>query len=497
MSYLQVDALEYDALQVLSMVRSARNAFAPVNRTPPEVLSLIPDYWEDYEKDRNSIVLTHVCRSWREIFVSRPSLWTYLDFDNVEKTRVYIERSKCAPLEIHLEPPYEEAFFLRIPHIRRLKTLSVCGGPDELLPVLVKHFSCPLPLLDDLTIDFRGHRPPTLPENLFDGDLSSLCKLTLGTTIPLPWRDLSNLTTFNLYEVPEDKILLTQLLDFFESAPYLRHIQLHYSLPSFSNAPTERVVPLPHLEDLSIKADQPDLILLDHLSIPAGASLHLKFGFDNENSPISSYLPKSLGCLRNLSHITAVNLFFGWDNVGIQLSGPSGMLHIFGEWNYHKDQPNAGTSLITQFLSKPDISRTRWLTITFCKYWLYDPARITKSTLYRTLHRIEDLRTLTLIGCEDLPFIHALNPNKNPDKIVLCPRLEEIILYVDELDTFHADELVNMVEGRATRGAKLPAITINIDEVPPEEEVSRLKKHVSRVEYRFDDVLPEWDALPG
>ena len=498
MPYFQVDALEYDALQVLSLVRSMKNTFAPANRIPPEVLSLIPDYVEDKDKDKNLIVLTHVCRSWREIFISRSLLWTWLDFTNVEKTQVYIERSKSTPLEIHLEPPYgEEAFLLAIPHIRRLKTLSAYGDPDELLPVLVEHFSCPLPLLDDLTIDFQGYQPPPLPENLFDGDFSSLCKLTLGAIISLPWRDLSNLTMFKLYDVPEDNILLTQLLDFFESAPYLRHIQLHYSLPSFSNAPTKRVVSLPHLKDLSIKADQPHSILLNHLSIPAGASLRLEFEFDDEDSPISSYFPKSLDCLRNLSHITAVNLCFGLDRVGIQLSGPSGMLNIFGGWVYRDGQPNAKASPVMQFLGELDISRTRWLTITSCGNLLYGPAQIAKSILYRTLHRMEDLRTLILIGCEDLSFIHTLNPDKNPSKIILCPRLEEIILYVDGRDSFHADELVNMAEERALRGVKLAAITIDIDDVLLENKVFRLEKHVSRVKYKFDGVEPEWDTLPS
>ena len=494
MPYSQVDVLEHDALEVLSLVRSTKNAFAPANRIPPEVLSLIPDYLED-SKDKNLIVLTHVCRSWREAFISRSLLWTYLDFTNVEKTRVYIERSKYAPLEICLGPPYEEeAFLLAIPHIHRLKIISVHGMPDRLLPILAEHFSCPLPLLDELEIDF-SYEYNILPHGIFNGDLSSLHKLTLtGVITTLPWRGLSNLTTFNLYQAPKDGILLTQLLDFFESAPCLHHIELHYSLPSSSNAPTERVVPLPHLKELSIEAYQTHSILLNHLSIPAGVSLRLEFVLDGEH-PISSYLPESLGCLRNLSHITAANLCFGLGEVEIQLSGPSGMLHIFGEWDCHNTNPRA--SIFMQFLGELDISRTRWLTVTVYRNLLYDPARFTKSTLYRTLHRMKDLRTLMLNQCEDLPFIHTLNPDKNPSKIVLCPRLEEIILNAYDRDLFHVDELVNMAEERALRGAKLPAITIDINDVLLENEVFRLKKHVSRIKYEFDGVEPEWDTLPS
>ena len=498
MPYFQVYALGQDALEVLCLVRSMRDSFAPVNRTPPEVLSLIPNYLEGYGKDKSLIRLTHVCHDFREIFISRPSLWTYMNFTNTEKTRVYIERSKCAPLEIHLEPPYlEGAFLLAIPHIHRLKILRVSGVSTGILPVLVKHFSCPLPLLDELEIDFPYDDDPTLPHGLFNGDSSSLHKLTLKRVITaLPWRNLSNLTTFKLHDVPEDKIPLTQLLDLFESAPYLRHIELRDSLPSSSNAPTERVVSLPHLKDLSIDADQPHSILLNHLSIPAGASLRLEFKFDDEDSPISSHLPESPSSLPNLSRITAVNLCFGFRRRYIRLHGPSGELSILWNRIHMEERPSAGTSRVMQYLGQLDISRTRWLVITLCRYWIYVPARITHSTLYRTLHRMEDLRTLMLIRCENLPFIRTLNPDNNPSKVALCPRLEEIIFYIGCRDLLHVDELINMAEERASRGAKLSAIKIFNTDLA-EEVLYPLREHVSHVEHESYDKPPDWDTIPN
>ena len=61
---------------MLHVVRSVKNTFAPINRIPPELLSLIPEHCK---KDRELIELTHICHDWREIFVSRASLWTRLD----------------------------------------------------------------------------------------------------------------------------------------------------------------------------------------------------------------------------------------------------------------------------------------------------------------------------------------------------------------------------------------------------------------------------------
>jgi hypothetical protein len=46
-SHLEIGALERDVLEVLSLVRFVRNTFALVNRTPPKLLSHIPNSWKD------------------------------------------------------------------------------------------------------------------------------------------------------------------------------------------------------------------------------------------------------------------------------------------------------------------------------------------------------------------------------------------------------------------------------------------------------------------
>ena len=110
---------------------------------------------------------------------------------------------------------------------------------------------------------------------------------------------------------------------------------------------------------------------------------------------------------------------------------------------------------------------------------------------------MKDLRALTLSRCNNLPFILTLNPNENSSKIVLCPKLEEIILHIKKLDQFCAEELCSMAKERTLRGAKLLAISVvSMDNAPvPTKEVFQLREHVSRVEYKFDDALPGWDTL--
>ena len=50
---------------------------------------------------------------------------------------------------------------------------------------------------------------------------------------------------------------------------------------------------------------------------------------------------------------------------------------------------------------------------------------------------MEDLRILTLTQCNNLPFILALSPDRNPSKCALWFKLEELILYVEELELFN------------------------------------------------------------
>ena len=114
------------------------------------------------------------------------------------------------------------------------------------------------------------------------------------------------------------------------------------------------------------------------------------------------------------------------------------------------------------------------------------------------LSSMNNLRTLLLVECHNLPFILALNPKKNDSKLVLCPGLEELMLYVKERDQFRIKPLISMAKERASRDAKLSSITIvGMDELVPGMEVFKLREHVGHMEYRVDDALPDWDTIPG
>ena len=314
-----------------------KNNLAPVNRIPPDVFSTIPDYWADEDAaEEHLITATHVCRSWRNLFTSRPSLWTQLDCTHVEKTRVYAERSKLSPLDVSLWedeviPHFNDALLLTIPHLSRLGSLSLVGSSDDLVDIINQHLHCTAPFLEESKIRFTGS-PHPVEVTIFDGNLSSLRELRFSrVSTSLPWVNMPNLTTFCLRHFPSSKISVTQLLDFFESAPPLSSITLWKASLTTSDAPRGRAVTLPHLKFLQISTSPANFALMKHLSIPSGAVLILDFHFHGEGSPIPLRLPKSFDSLKNILPTTPIILLCD-PSLSLRLNGPNGGVYIYGKW---------------------------------------------------------------------------------------------------------------------------------------------------------------------
>ena len=385
--------------------------------------------------------------------------------------------------EAEVEAYPEDAFLLVAPHISRLKSLSLCVTTD-LLENLTPHFSRPIPLLRELSIDIFGLSTAILEDTLFNGDLSSLRSLALDMVIThLPWRNLSNLTTFELSFTPEGEPSIARLLDFFEDACHLRDITLHHSIPVSSNVPPERVVPLASLKTLAIDTDEDHPILLNHLSIPVGASLTLEFVSSHNTFPLLDLLPGTLGNFKNISPTTSVNICLDRAEKYVRLGGPNGEFCMLGDRRDLVDDSSFILDYrILQSLTHLDLSRIQRLAIT--KYRAPTIEKIDESAPRCILLRMEDLLVLVLSQCDNQPFIAALDPDQYLFERVLCPKLEQLVLYIDKLESFNISELMSVAKARASGGMKLSSVTI----VGPAEltpgEVFKLKEYVTRVDYR-------------
>ena len=409
--------------------------------------------------------------------MSRSSLWANLDCLDEEKTRVYFKRSKSSPINLSLDLLASDGilpcdpFFQIIPHATgRLKSLFVKGLTED-VEVVISHLSHPAPLLERLSIGSEPSlalRYPVLPTALFDGDLSSLRVLHLAYVhTKLPWRNMANLTSFTLSYTPKE-IPVGQLLDFFESAPHLEAIELYFAIPT-TGAQNGRVVSLECLKRMDIKDDDPPSVLLDHLLIPIGAKLEI--GTRSLSSLIGEHLPRSLDNLKNISNFTAIRLHC----TDMEFSGPNGQVKII-LWTDSDDS----TELTLGSLAELDTSKTERLEIE-------DGDLRSKEPLYQALLPMKDLRTITLSGCMSPDIlIRALQPSTNSSEVMVCPKLEELVLvphsFYFGLEPSEMMSIIEMAAARASRGGKLKTVRIFCRHGTADPDVSELRKHVWNVE---------------
>jgi len=466
-SRFQVDLLEQDALEIIRLLRSTRNALAPINRTPPEVLTLIPNFWKTYCRNRDIIALTHVCQAWRETFISRSCLWTDFYCMDADKTRVYLERSKSSPINLWLDeresPPPHDQFLQIFPHaVDRLKSLAV-KGTLEYFQDITTHLSHPTPLLEVLWI--RGHSDlhsedyPTLAPTLFNGDLSSLRKLFLQSVhTELPWKNMVNLTSFTLNSIRKDGVSIEQLLDFLESAPNLLKIKLHHATP-ISGAQNGRVLSLPCLKRLEIRGNEPSSLFLDHLLIPVGTKMISAFRLESPGARIEDYLPSSLDSFGNLSGFTRIRLYFGSHTAHLQFTGPNGCISLFPTW---EGLPSDTTSMALRSLALFDTSTVRELET------MEGGLPPGSPLLHQALAPMKEMRTLKLVYCQDLlPFISAL-ATPGPSNTLACPKLEELELSFVTVEQHDIASIVGMAAARVSRGVKLNSVHFaGLPKLPP------------------------------
>ena len=469
---LQFDALERDVLEVPQLIRSRMNAVAPINRIPPEILSLLPDFWEVHERDRDVIALTHVCQVWREVFISHSSLWTNFDCEDLDKTLVYLERSKSSPINLSLYKsevlsPRDSLFWI-IPHtIGRLKSLSIQGTPWN-LDIIAGHLSHPAPLLEDMSmngnceLEWGGN--PEIPSTIFGGDLSSLRNLCLEYVhTELPWRNMVNLTSLRLVET--SPVSMAQLLDFLECAHHLYKVELRFKPPT-KCARGGRLVSLACLRSMSISGG-PSSALLNHLLIPVGAYLDIEA--DLPSPPIECHPPRFLDNLRNLPDFTTVQLH-GNPQSRMQFSGPNGEVCIAPTTSRVRGTCDSLLESLAHF----DTSMTNRLEIgSGCSPSSGFP--------YRALLPMKDLRTLVLYQCETpYTFIYALNPSAGSSGIMVCPKLEE--LAIEPQQALNLRNVVGMAAARESRGAKLKSVRVLSKREFAWADVLQLKKYVFHVE---------------
>jgi len=300
---------------------------------------------------------------------------------------------------------------------------------------------------------------------LFNGDFSSLHDLYLqGVCTEFPWRTVVNLTSFTLAHTSRVESPVGHLLDFFESAPRLRKIQLHFSTPT-SGTQAGRLVSLACLKRIDIIGGGPPALLFNHLLIPVGAKLATQG--DHRHF---TYLPNSPETIRNLTGFrvhTHVREFYP----SIQISEQTVEINIVPATP--PATTTSDTCRVLESLVQFDPSKTERLRIAGGDLLLRDGC-----TLYPVLFSMKGLRTITISRCKNVSKIFGWL-----DDIDMCPKLEELVVDAradgEKLDT---QRMVQMVMKRATMLVKFKSVRIASRDKFVQTCALKLKEYVPHVE---------------
>ena len=304
-----------------------------------------------------------------------------------------------------------------------------------------------------------------LAPTFFSKDLTSLRKLSLfHLWTEVPWRRMVNLVSLKLtFTLP---ISMRQLLDFFESTPHLRIVDLWIRTP-IADAQNGWLVSPACLERMVVRFDPPSA-LLDHLLIPVGVVLIVSM--DLESLPDEDP-PTFLGNLSNLRCFNKILLYPDEEEPSIHLEGPNGDFCMIPTSSL-----DHWTCPMLKCLVHFDISKAECLEI----HVGYTPS---SGSFRAVLHSLKHLRLIKLYHCKNPhTFIHALHPSTSSSGVTVCPKLEgmEFVQYNNRL----VKNIIGMAAARASRGVKLKSVTLThyCGDQHPQLDLVELEKHVLHVE---------------
>lgn len=285
---------------------------SPVHSLPVELLARVfslgmpggvyPEFPPN-DEEPFEILVSHVCRHWRNIALNTPALWTTIHFrlvPHMNRAQFYLKRSQrhlinilvdtCA-LEEHVSgvtlfrQEFMPIFKLVIPHIERWKSLSLkvrdgecklgartalstCGVAPKLEYLQLWHIEN----WENAERLITQIRPP--PVVVFDKSLPSLKHIVL-IGVNVPWSQspfLEDLSTVELgLHSDEVRIPYDVWSRMLSTSPNLYRLSLHYSGPRASTGEwPAAVIHLPGLRELELTDMDPPYALqvLQRLSMP-------------------------------------------------------------------------------------------------------------------------------------------------------------------------------------------------------------------------------------
>ncbi|TFY52273.1 hypothetical protein EVG20_g10623 [Dentipellis fragilis] len=253
-------ALEMGAVeQVLLSIRTSYNAFAPVNRLPPEIFTQIFGFLQLASPPRVAmynprapgyrmgwLYVTHVCRQWRDIALEHSSMWSNILLDwGKHCTEEFLRRAGTTPITLMVVGLETKADVLDLTSTNQEQLFKILHSLRVAAPILEKVFLHNIFERWDDSIPTHLRTPlPVLPADLFDRSAPCLRHLDI-MRFSFSWHTLAFESLVHLEIAQDARPPLTntspdsKLLDFglclrvLADMPVLETLKLHYAVPSF------------------------------------------------------------------------------------------------------------------------------------------------------------------------------------------------------------------------------------------------------------------------
>ncbi|KAI0343272.1 hypothetical protein BDW22DRAFT_1261658 [Trametopsis cervina] len=253
-------------------LRYARNAFAPVNRLPPELLSTIFLYLHDHDAGtfsstsiRSWYKVTHVCQFWRHVALGCSILWTQLDpFGHEKWVEEMLTRSNTAGLIVKVSVSRASTRTLDslrniFTHLGRMKVLHLSLDRKTMNAILPPSAAADLemPRLKSLAISNIHclNEVINIPTTLFSGGAPQLEHLDIQHC-SIPWNmplllTCPRLKTLHLETSQGGPPTAAELYSILSAMPLLADLRL-IGVLSAAPTPVPQSVALPHLHTLAL-----------------------------------------------------------------------------------------------------------------------------------------------------------------------------------------------------------------------------------------------------
>ncbi|KAJ7479746.1 hypothetical protein FB451DRAFT_1171846 [Mycena latifolia] len=285
----------------------------PVLSLPPEIVSEIFEHFLPSYPDfapacgiLSPLVLCRICRQWRQIALSTPTLWRSIlvndteSEDQLDLLKMWLARSGDCPLAISITGGTAASLssqYLQsaVVHCKQWDRVEIVVPLAELHLIQGE-----MPLLRDLTFG-PTELARTFPLiSLFDHAPQlkrvHLTECFMPSAVRLPWAQLTHLEADCLYEY--------ECMDILSQATNLVHCTITISCSEIIDGPT--ALPLPHLRHLALLGSDADtdffvMDILDKLTLPALRTLHISnYGGTDALESLETFFSRSQCTLEEL-----------------------------------------------------------------------------------------------------------------------------------------------------------------------------------------------------